>query len=105
MSAHCELESIPGLGFIKCDATETPASHCESDNCNAVEGGQFFQIQKSLSASFEFVGLPFEVLVPLKQAGDQPTILPIPKNLPELPVSWQFISRTSLPVRAPSLVS
>ena len=104
VSAHCKLESIPGLDFLKCDSAETPSSHCAGDSCDGVEDGQFFQVQKAPGASFVSVALPFNMLLPFEPANHL-TNSPIPKVLPELPVSWQFISRTALPVRAPSFVS
>jgi hypothetical protein len=104
---HCRLENLPGLGFLKCTTDTATSSECEGDGCCAVESAAY-----KPSDDQQVAAPPAPLLVvlvvqeprpdaPLGQAClETPTRLP-----PELPQCWQFISRTALPVRAPSLAS
>jgi hypothetical protein len=104
---HCKLENVRGLEFLRC-ASDTPtSSDCEGDSCQVVESGSY-----KIPENNQIVALPlfFEVvshtsaLVSDSLIQDiclRPPLTPPP----ELPKSWQFISRTALPVRAPSFAS
>jgi hypothetical protein len=105
VSAHCQWEKMPGMDFLQCASTETAASHCEGDMCDGVEDGQFSQIQQSPVASFDFVLVEINFLTIFDTSSEQLTCIPFDKALPVLPVCWQFVHRTALPVRAPSFVS
>ena len=102
---HCQLENVPGLKFLRCASPAPGSSHCEGDSCQIVESGAY----KICDTRACVVVAPLlAVIVPAEALEDSATAegtaaseaLP-----PELPQSWQFISRTALPVRAPSVSS
>jgi hypothetical protein len=111
VSAHCQLEAIPGLEFLQCDddakSEDGSRKDCRDAGCCAVEKAQY-------KSELHRVTLPSPVFLPVAFASvfDTPTILRAEVNLgivtaapPELPGSWQFFLRAALPVRAPSLAS
>ena len=108
-SVHCQLESLPGLEFLHCDA-ETPASHDPTEDCRdccAVEKSQY-------RAEHDRLTIPAPVLLPVPFAPVLPATAILPAEVspgirtlapPELPQRWHFLTRTAPPVRAPSLAS
>lgn len=110
ITMHCKMEVVPGFEFLGCNTntSESPLAnnHCDG-NCCSVEAGNYQASSSSQSAPILFaVILPEPV-----KALDVEASLPREVSLgvltaapPELSVIWQFISRTALPVRAPSLV-
>ena len=109
VSVHCQLESIPGLEFLRC-ADETPSSQNPAEdcsNCCAVEKSQYRTKHVRLTIpTLDLLPLCF---TPALSAADN---LPVEVSLgiltaapPQLRKTWQFASRTALPVRAPSLAS
>lgn len=103
---HCKLEQFPALAFAPCcpeDAPESqPASDCETDGCALVEESFY----KAEDAQTHFVPVLVTVRCPAPETqvvfvAQAPVISPPP----ELPVRWQFIQRSALQPRAPSLVS
>ncbi|ODU23830.1 MAG: hypothetical protein ABS95_03075 [Verrucomicrobia bacterium SCN 57-15] len=110
MTAHCSIELNPGFGFLECatDASKGESkNHCGDTGCCTFENGAYkTETSKPTCPPVAFVAL-FYQLVLLEHQNSlrlEPTllVLAIP---PELPQSWQFISRTALPVRAPSIAS
>src|SRR6059036_3645002 len=107
ITAHCHLEKVPGLEFLKC-ASDTPErSDCEGDGCQTVESGLYKISDNSRTAPLP-AACVVGCLVP-KPADDlQPSRGPL-RSLscapPDLPQRWQFISRAAPPVRAPSSLS
>jgi hypothetical protein len=108
---HCRLEGIPGLGFLTCCTHQDSAPHqdddCETDGCAAVEN-QLYKIeaaQISVAAPTlllaTFLSPPWAELFPPAPASHVPPVA-TPAVLPR---RWQFIYRTALPPRAPSLLS
>jgi len=110
-SAHCQLESLPGLEFFQCVVDEQPAcdpsKDCGECGCFAVEKAQYHSAQIRLT-------LPAPDLQPALFAPrlNLANILPKEDSLgiltaapPQLLQTWQFVSRTALPVRAPSFAS
>ena len=107
-SAHCQLESVPGLQFLRC-STETQSSHspCKDGGCCSVEKMQYKSEQARLTIS-----APDLLLISFTPILDAPSSLPVEVSVgiltgapPELFQNRQFISRAALPVRAPSFVS
>jgi hypothetical protein len=106
ITAHCYLEKLPGLEFLQCAADGTGNSSCEGQGCCAVES-EFYKVS---DAGDCVAVVPVLAVVMLPRLLDDALetdeglagfeILP-----PELPQSWQFLSRTALPIRAPSFVS
>jgi len=102
---HCQLESIPGLEFVRC-ASDTPdQSDCSGDGCCAVEKSQYKSEQHRHTVP---VFLPIASAPLLSVATIQPdeTGLGILTTAPpEFLKTWQFALRTASPPRAPSFAS
>lgn len=109
VSAHCQLESATGLEFFHCaDKTsdsQNPARDCR--DCCALEKSQYRSQQIRLT-------IPAPDLSPLSATPSLPaaSTLPVavrPGSLtaapPQLLQTRQFLFRTALPARAPSLAS
>ena len=109
MSMHCQLETVPGFEFLACQTTSPeskPESHCDT-GCCAAEKSQYKSAQLRVT-------IPSPDLLPLSSVPllDLANTLPAEVSIgiltaapPGLTTSWQFISRTALPVRAPSIAS
>jgi hypothetical protein len=106
-TAHCLLETIPGLSFLRCcnhsDAAPHQDSDCQSDGCVVVESGAY-RIEDNPSFAVPVLAVVppsfTDLLLPEPQAAPPlPAIVPSP---PELSARWQFFFRTALPPRAPS---
>lgn len=107
--AHCQLESLTGLAFLQCHE-ETSDSHSSSQDCTdccAVEKSQFRSAQLRLTAPSPELLLILPALLPPVETVQLPPGQPLELTAapPDLPPRWCFLSRTALPVRAPSLVS
>jgi hypothetical protein len=114
INAHCLLESVPGLEFVRCCAdAEAPSpapvgDPCKDDGCCTVESSHYQVPREETAASLLLLAILVEVCPVIPEGvtlsevatGDPPAFPP-----PELPSSWQFALRTALPVRAPSLAS
>lgn len=108
---HCQLESIPGLGWLSCcghsDADDSPAHHtqdCEADSCATVESGLY----KLEDAPGSLVSPPLDRALPSRLLEHRPENLflaggpPIPADFRQC---WQFAFRAALEPRAPSFYS
>lgn len=104
ITSHCSWESVIGGDFFKCAAAEQGDCSNDGDDCALVESGSYKVSDTRLEISapvFAVVFLPLPVLsIPTFQQVAPTTAAPS-----EIPASWQFVSRTALPPRAPSLVS
>lgn len=111
LTSHCELESVPGFEFLRC-SSEVPATSeggdpCKSGGCCSVEVAQYQSPRQQ-----EVIPVCVAAILPAEPFIDVEQSLPPEVSLgiltaapPELPVSWQFLLRTALPVRAPSPAS
>ena len=108
-SAHCQLESVPGLEFLRCSAETADAHQPDKDcrNCCAVEKAHYRAEYLRLTIPAPGVlllslatGIPVAERLPAEVSVGLLTAAP-----PDLSATWQFSSRTALPVRAPSLAS
>lgn len=107
--AHCQMESLPGLAFLECASHEAPSGDdCNEHGCCAVESSSY-QVSRHEENSVSLALVLFEI-EPVVMTVE--VVLPAAINLgvltaapPELARSWQFVSRTALPVRAPSFAS
>ncbi len=110
-SAHCHLESLPGLDFFQCAVDDQPGcdpgKDCGDCGCFALEKSQYNSAQLRLM-------IPSPVLQPVLFLPSPPpgAALPAEASLglltaapPHLLQTWQFTFRTVLPARAPSLAS
>jgi hypothetical protein len=107
-SAHCELETIPGFEFLRCsiDASILQGSDdCAGKGCCAVEKSQY------LAGEFQ-VTLPAPDLLPMLPASIANVADTLPAEVsigiftaapPQSLHTWQFVARTALAPRAPSL--
>jgi hypothetical protein len=103
---HCQLEKVPGLGFLRCAGDRGESSDCAGDSCAAVEKGSYkpadYQrvapapVILAAAHSFELCADEFRKDL----CFEVPTFPP-----PDLPGGWQFLTRTALPIRAPSFAS
>jgi hypothetical protein len=105
---HCKLENLPGLAFLQC-AGDTPTnSDCgDGDQCDQVERGLYKSESTTLVLTPPAIVALF-VAAELSEQFESSQILTIGAKVappPDLPTSWQFSSRTALPVRAPSFAS
>jgi len=109
LTAHCQLESISGLNFLRCQSAEescpTESSHCDRAACCGWESGQCRLPQSQPLPLAEALGkiVPptlngFEKRVPV---GVTLAIESASSPIPALP--WQFSLRAALLPRAPSL--
>ncbi len=107
---HCELEQVPGFGFLAwCHPQQTAppqSKDCSSDACSEVESALYKAEQQGVTVPTPVLAVSF--LLPLWEVTP-PTSAPnpVPLNLspPELPRLWQFAHRTALPPRPPSRIA
>jgi hypothetical protein len=110
-SAHCQLKSLPGLGFFQCAVDDQPScdpsKDCGDCGCFAVEKSQYKSEQIRLTPpSPDLLPISFTPLLPLAKTLPAEVSLGILTAAPpELLNTWQFASRTAVPARAPSAVS
>jgi hypothetical protein len=110
LTAHCQLEVIPGFDFLACASKCAPHNNStapDNEACCAVESSHYKPEDIQPIASPEYFALLFvQAAVELQTvpSGDNHSDAspPVP---PELPSSWQFFFRTALPIRAPSITS
>jgi hypothetical protein len=110
-AGHCSLRIIPGLDFLDCTGAQTSASSsevCCAGECKSVESRQQrTETRKPLASPKS------EVMLCLKGDLAAKALLPSENHRfktfadipPEFPKRWQFIERTALPPRAPSVAS
>jgi hypothetical protein len=109
-SAHCQLESVPGLEFLACQTpapASNPDSHCGDSGCCAAEKSQYKTEQLRVSLpSPDLLPVTFApLLTPANSLPDEVSLGILTAAPPQLLKTWQFASRTALPVRAPSIAS
>ncbi len=105
VTLHCQLESIPGLEFVRCSPDTSRQSDCSDDGCCAVEKQQY----KS-----ELHRQTIPVLLQMSSAPLLNVASTLPHDVglgiltsapPELLKTWQFAFRTASPPRAPSFAA
>ncbi len=110
-AAHCQLETLPGLEFLRCAiSAKAPAdaNHgCKDCGGCTVEKSEYRSISTSLNAPAPELLTVFLAprqesfeLLPVEIGVGFPTTAP-----PGLLPSRHFLTRTALPVRAPSLAA
>jgi hypothetical protein len=106
ITAHCLLEKVPGLEFLHCASDTENNSNCQ-DECQTVESG-FYKISdnSAIVPAPVFCMVAYCVIEPVDDLTLRSTwVGALDAVAPDLPRSWQFISRAALPIRAPSLLS
>ncbi|MBP9901176.1 MAG: hypothetical protein KBH45_06940 [Verrucomicrobia bacterium] len=107
VSAHCQLERVPGLEFLACltesDCHNEQRSDRNDNGCCLVEKSEYKLNQTRLT-----LPTPDFILLSLSPVLDFANVFPAEVSAsilttapPEFPKCWQFLSRTALPVRAP----
>ncbi len=111
-SAHCLLlETASTSEIFACCTHEEPAddhrNECASDACSVVEKAQYKSSIQRIAFPPPSAQIAFELPLLLDDAS--PLVLSgsrqFDANLSPLPVTWQFLLRTALSPRAPSLAS
>ena len=105
ITSHCSWESLIGGDFFKCAPTaEKGDCSNDGDSCGTVESASYKVPDAAPAISAPVFAVVFFQIpapsIPLSRRIAPPTAAPS-----EIPVSWQFVSRTALPPRAPSFVS
>ncbi len=107
MTAHCNLERLPAFEFLKCAQDAEPVGDCDDTACDSVESG-FYKTQEhpelNLSPALEVVCFALFLDEPDSASGPALECARI-VSPPDLPVTWQFVFRTALPPRTPSIAS
>ncbi len=109
---HCLLEVLDTTGTLACAQPSAETTHhhqesdCDYDGCSVVEGGW---VWNALPASApDIPAALWAALVLWVAACYVPPVIRFPGSGPAPPFAirlWLFITRTALPVRAPSFVS
>jgi hypothetical protein len=110
-SHHCDLEQASGWAFLRCasDPHESGdgCDHSKDVGCCSIEYAQYHAPRQ-----LELTPIVGPIIFPPDNFDVVEQSLPKDVSLgiltaapPELPTSWQFLYRTALPVRAPSLAS
>lgn len=111
VSAHCQLETVPGLEFLACQsagpASGNPNSHCADSGCCSAERSEYTAEQTPFSQPSPdlFVITSEPVLTLPNSLPAEVSVGILTAAPPELSTTWHFASRTALPVRAPSTAS
>ena len=107
ITSHCKLELIPGLEFLHCVGDTPTKSNCDGDSCQTVESGAYKTQDNDDIVPLLVLTIDVLALVPSADASalESGSIGVFTASPPELPNGWQFVYRTALPVRAPSIAS
>jgi hypothetical protein len=110
LTSHCQLESVPGLEFLRCSAdVQMPTEGgdpCQEGGCCTVESATYQsprQQEITLVVVAILPGDSFGFLEP--PLSNEVNLGVLNTGPPGLPTSWQFFFRTALSPRAPSLAS
>lgn len=110
-AAHCQAGTIPGLEILACSSntnSENEPHSCCGGTCKTLESRQSKTEEKKRLAAPQPESLPWltktlaALLLSEPEIDSRISLADVP---PELPKCWHFLSRTALPVRAPSLAS
>ena len=109
VSAHCQLEKVPGLEFLRCSADPQAAcgntENCNDCRCCAIERSSYKSEQSPLIVSLPDL-LPVSTTpVPDLALPDEVSLGILTTAPPQLLKIWHFTARMALPVRAPSIAS
>lgn len=114
LTSHCKIEVMPGFEFLRCATdihapaeSESGGDPCKDSGCCSFESAQYqAPRQQEAAPVIVFAVIPADSLGVVERSLPKEVSLGILTAAPpELPTSWQFLSRTALPVRAPSLAS
>lgn len=114
LTSHCKIEAMPGFEFLRCATdihapaeSDSGGDPCKDAGCCSIESAQYHAPRQQEIAPVVVLDIipadNFGVVEQLLTKEVSPGILTAAP--PDLRTSWQFLSRTALPVRAPSLAS
>ena len=109
-TAHCAIASIPGLKFLACSSSASQAGNqpapCEK-GCCSVEKSQYLRENETVKVMQpDLAALIITAFLNFVPATTSESIQFVASNdPPELVNVWQFIFRTALPARTPSIAS
>lgn len=109
-AAHCQAGNIPGLDFLGCTSNnaENEPHSCCGGTCKTIESRQTKADEKKRLAAPQPEPLPWltkSLIALLLSDADKDRGVSFVDVPAEYPKCWQFLSRTALPVRAPSIAS
>ena len=112
VSAHCQIETVPGFEFLAC-LTESACHDDQSSGrgdtecCCAAEKSQYRteQLRVVLPTPDLLLAIFAPVLTPAKALPDEVSLGILTAAPPQLLKTWHFTSRMALPARAPSIAS
>lgn len=108
-ASHCHAGNIPGMEFLGCNANaENEAHSCCGGTCKSIESRQTKTEEKKRVAAPqpEPQSWQMKALIALLLSDSDKDCRSSFADVPaEYPKCWQFLSRTALPVRAPSFAS
>ena len=105
ITSHCAWEDIPSLQMFQCAPDTAESSDCDEDACVQVETASYkisdpqIAVPPPLSNLLTLLS-PSLLQIPPAEQPSPATAAPM-----EIPITWQFFSRSALPPRAPSFVS
>ena len=108
-SAHCQLESIPGLEFLRCPVAAAETQHPAKDCCDGCAGEH-----SQYRADHVRLMAPAPELLPIFSAPTMAEVSALPNDIsqgirtaapPQILQTRHFAARTALPARAPSIAS
>jgi hypothetical protein len=102
ITAHCSLETLPGLEFLLCES-DTSENDCSEDVCAQIERPGYKVSDTETLVPEPQLTLWFDLVFTETIPADSPQ--PSTASPAEIPFAWQFSFRAALPPRAPSLVS
>ena len=102
ITAHCSLETLPGLEFLECES-DASKKDCEEDACAQIERPSYKISDTETIVPEPQLAIWFELIFPREVPVDSPQ--PSTAAPPEISPGWQFLFRVALPPRAPSFVS
>ena len=110
-AAHCQIGAVCGLEFLACasegDAGNEPHSCC-GGTCKTIESRPTQTEEKKRLAAPQPERQPWvtKALMALLLSDSENDRRSLFADVPaEYPKRWQFLSRTALPVRAPSFLA
>lgn len=107
---HCKLEALPGMEFLDTccagDSSGNDSNGCDTDSCKSVEDASYRAQDERVAAPQPVLSLAAilelpEVSLPAFSFNHLKPEMPPP----DIPQGWQFVYRTALPPRAPSLTA
>lgn len=110
-AVHCQIGTVRGLEFLACVSdgqAESEAHSCCGGTCKTIESRQHKTEERKRLPAPQPEPLPWlttalTALALSESDSDRgSSFADVP---PEFPKRWQFLSRTALPVRAPSIAS